>query len=185
MAEDFLPYGRQWIGEDDVEPVAETLRGDWLTTGPKVTEFEAELCRVGGTSAAVALNSGTAALHCAYAAAGVGPGDEVIVPALTLSATANAAMLLGAAVRFADIETEGLTIDVDSASRLITSRTKVLAAVAYAGHPVNYDRLRRLADESGILLVADACHSLGGVQGSSRGVAGRSDLFLVSPGQDL
>lgn len=159
---DFIPYGRQQIDEDDIAAVTAALRSDWLTTGPAVTRFEDALASRCGVKYATAVNSGTAALQCAYYAAGVTSRDEVIVPSLTFSATANAARHLGATVRFADVDPATLTISVESARARVNERTKAIVAVDYAGHPADYDALRELCRESGATLIADACHSLGG-----------------------
>ncbi|WP_198290362.1 DegT/DnrJ/EryC1/StrS family aminotransferase [Salinispora pacifica] len=156
-----LPYGRQSIIEDDVTAVAAVLRGDWLTTGPQVSAFEDDLARwTGGVGCAVVAN-GTAALHTAYAAAEVGPGDEVVVPPMTFVATASTAVALGAKVVFADVEEETFTLDPAAAAAAVTSRTRVVAAVDYAGHPADYDALRPALSGSDALLLADAAHSIG------------------------
>lgn len=157
----FLPYGRQCVDDRDIAAVTEVLRGDWLTTGPTIDRFEAGLVAATSAARAVAVSSGTAALHLAYAALGVGPGDEVIVPALTFSATANAALHLGADVRFADVDPATLTVDPASVASLVSPRTRVITAVDYAGHPADYDALRPIASSCGAHLLADACHSLG------------------------
>ena len=157
-----IPYGRQSIDDDDVAAVVEALRSDWLTTGPRVEEFEAAFADFVGARHAVAVGSGTAALHAAMFAAGVGPGDEVIVPAMTFVASANAAVFQGATPVFADVERETLLLDPKSAAGRITSRTKAIVAVDYAGQPCDYDALRALADSHGLRLIADACHALGG-----------------------
>lgn len=159
---DFLPYGHQSITEDDVAAVAEVLRGDWLTTGPAVARFEEDLAAHTGGTPAVAVTSGTAALHTAYAAAGVGPGDEVVTSPMTFVATASAAALLGASVVFADVEPDTGNLDPASARAALTDRTKVVAAVDYAGHPAELDTLARLAHDAGALLLEDAAHSIGG-----------------------
>lgn len=158
---DFLPYGRQSITEDDIEAVTAILRGDWLTTGPAVTRFEADLAAHTGGTPAIAVTSGTAALHVAYAAAGIGPGDEVVTSPLTFVATAAAAALHGATVVFADVEPETANLDPAAAHAALTPRTKVIAAVDYAGHPAELDALRTLADSADALLLEDAAHSLG------------------------
>ncbi|MFC5290680.1 DegT/DnrJ/EryC1/StrS family aminotransferase [Actinokineospora guangxiensis] len=152
-----LPYGRQSVDESDIAAVAAVLRGDWLTTGPAVTRFEADLAAWAGAPA-VAVTSGTAALHVAYAAAGVGPGDEVVCAPMTFVATAATAALHGATVVFADVEDEHLTLDPAAAAAAVTSRTRVVSAVDYAGHPADYDALR----PADALLLADAAHSVGG-----------------------
>src|SRR5262249_41543507 len=118
-----LPYGRQWIDEDDVTAVVDVLRSDWLTTGPKVAEFEGAFAEAVGARHAVAVSSGTAALHAAVYAAGIGPGDEVIVPAMTFAATANAVVFQGGTPVFADVDPETLLLDPTEVERRITPRT--------------------------------------------------------------
>src|SRR5579872_2943401 len=131
-APSFLPYGRQEIGDADVKAVVEALVSGWLTTGPRVSEFEQAFAARVGAREGVAVNSGTAALHCAMRALGVGPGDEVIAPAITFAASANAALYEGAKPVFADIEPDTLLIDPASVAARITSRTRAIVAVDYA-----------------------------------------------------
>lgn len=158
-----LPYGRQSINEQDVDAVAQVLRGDRLTTGPAVAKFEDELASVAGqASPAVAVTSGTAALHVAYAAAGVGPGDEVITTPLTFLATATCAAIHGATVVFADVTDDTGNLDPAAVESLVTDRTKVISGVDYAGHPMDAAGLRTVADRAGALLLEDAAHSIGG-----------------------
>lgn len=157
-----LPYGKQSIDKDDIEAVTEVLHSDWLTTGPKVVELEREFAVTTSTQEAVAVNSGTAALHCAMVGAGLGPGDEVIVPAITFVATANAAIYVGAQPVFADVNSETLLIDPDSIRQKITAKTKAIVAMDYGGQPCDYNTLRKIADDYDLTLISDACHSLGG-----------------------
>ncbi|HSN76313.1 MAG TPA: UDP-4-amino-4,6-dideoxy-N-acetyl-beta-L-altrosamine transaminase [Anaerolineae bacterium] len=157
-----LPYGRQWVDEDDIAAVIDVLRSDWLTTGPKVAEFEAAFAQFAGVKEAVAVSNGTAALHAAMYAIGIGPGDEVIVPPMTFAATANCVVYQGGTPIFADVEPDTLLIDPDQVAAKITPRTKAIIAVDYAGQPCDYDRLWAIADRHGLKLVADACHALGG-----------------------
>jgi len=157
-----LSYGRQSVDDDDVAAVVEVLRSDWLTTGPRVDAFEAAFAAFVGCRHAVAVASGTAALHCAYHAAGVGPGDEVVVPALTFAATANAAAYLGARPVFADVDPATLLLDPASVEARLSERTRVVTAVDYAGQPCDYAALRELTRHGGVSLLADACHALGG-----------------------
>ena len=179
---DFLPYGRQQIDEDDIAAVVEVLRGDWLTTGPKVGEFERDFAAFCGTAEAVAVSSGTAALHCLYHSAGIGPGDEVIVPSLTFAATANAALYCGATPVFADVEPDTLLIDPQSVRAKITPRTKAVVAVDYGGQPSDYGALRALQSEFGFQLFADACHALGGQwQGENVGGIAAASTFSLHP----
>ncbi|WP_336213031.1 DegT/DnrJ/EryC1/StrS family aminotransferase [Nonomuraea sp. LPB2021202275-12-8] len=174
-----LPYGRQSIAEDDVRAVTEVLRGDWLTTGPAVGRFEAELARWTGGVPCLAVTSGTAALHVAYVAAGIGPGDEVITSPLTFVATAATAALRGARVVFADVQPDTGNLDPDSAAALVTGRTRAITAVDYAGHPADYDELRALAVRCGALLIGDAAHSIGSTY-RDRPVGGLADLTTFS-----
>jgi len=133
-----IPYGRQFVAEEDVAAVCSVLRSDWLTTGPKVAEFENTVGNFVGAKHAVALSSGTAALHAAMFALGVRPGDEVIVPPITFAATANCILFMGGTPVFADIEPETLLIDPIQVEAKITDRTKAVIAVDYAGHPCNW-----------------------------------------------
>ncbi|MCL5966104.1 MAG: UDP-4-amino-4,6-dideoxy-N-acetyl-beta-L-altrosamine transaminase [Deltaproteobacteria bacterium] len=174
-----IPYGRQSIDEEDIRAVLEVLRSDWLTTGPKVTEFEELFARKVGASHAVAVSSGTAALHVAACALGIGPGDEVIVPAMTFAATANCVVFQGGTPVFADVDPETLLLDPDSAEARITRRTRAIIAVDYAGQPCDYDALRALADRNGLVLADDACHALGGMY-KGKPVGSLADLSTFS-----
>lgn len=174
-----LPYGRQSISQDDIEAVTAVLQSDWLTTGPMVAAFETELSKLAGGHRAVTVTSGTAALHVAYTAAGVQPGDEVITTPMTFVATASMATLVGAEVLFADIEPDTGLIDPSAVESLTTERTKIIAAVDYAGHPADYDRLQAAADTVGALTLADAAHSIGG-SSHGRPVGDLADLTTFS-----
>jgi UDP-4-amino-4,6-dideoxy-N-acetyl-beta-L-altrosamine transaminase len=176
---DFLPYGRQSVVEEDIEAVAEVLRGDWLTTGPGVKRFEEGLAEYTGGTPTVAVTSGTAALHVAYYAAGIEPGDEVVTSPMTFVATAATASLLGAKIVFADVEEDTANLDVAAAKAAMTSRTKVVAAVDYAGHPAELGQLHDLAHEAGALLLEDAAHSVGG-SWQGRPVGSIADLTTFS-----
>jgi perosamine synthetase len=177
-----IPYGRQSVDDDDVQAVVEVLRGSWLTTGPNVERFEREVAAVAGVKHAVAVSSGTAALHCAMHALGVGPGDEVIVPAITFVATANAAVFEGATPVFADVEPDTLTIDPRSVEARITPRTKAIVGVDYAGQPCDWSALRSIATRHGLPLVADGCHALGAeYMGSSVGSLAAMTTFSFHP----
>ncbi|WP_326819976.1 DegT/DnrJ/EryC1/StrS family aminotransferase [Streptosporangium sp. NBC_01756] len=156
-----LPYGRQSIDERDIEGVLDVLRGEWLTTGPAVDAFERELTAWTGGVPCVSVTSGTAALHTAYAAAGVGAGDEVVTSPITFVATASTAVMLGARVVFADVEEDTANLDPDAVEAVIGPRTRAVTAVDYAGHPAEYDVLRKIASRAGAVLVADAAHSVG------------------------
>ena len=161
MSERYVPYGRQLIEDDDVAAVAAALRSDYLTTGPLVGEFEKAIAAVASVRNAVSFNSGTAALHAAYHSLGVGPGDEVVTSPLTFAATTNAALYCGARPVFADVDPDTGLLDPSAAEAAITSRTKAIVAVDYAGTPASYDALADLARRRAVALVADAAHSLG------------------------
>lgn len=157
-----IPYGRQSIDADDIEMVVKVLKGDWLTTGPAVREFEDAISAyVGGGVSSVSVTSGTAALHVAYAAFGIEAGDEVVTTPLTFVATAAAAALLGARVVFADIDPYTGNLDVAAAEAAITSKTRAIAAVDYAGMPVNGAAFRDLAKRNDSYFLQDAAHSIG------------------------
>jgi UDP-4-amino-4,6-dideoxy-N-acetyl-beta-L-altrosamine transaminase len=166
-----LPYGRQWVDEDDIAAVAAALRSDFLTTGPLVGRFEAGLVEKTGAPCAAAVSSGTAALHAAYAVIGLGPGDEVVMPPMTFAATANAALYVGARPVFADVDPVTANLDAAAAAAAVTSRTRAIVAVDYSGRPADYEALRAVADRHGTRLLADAAHSLGArYRGRSVGV---------------
>ncbi|MCB9850407.1 MAG: UDP-4-amino-4,6-dideoxy-N-acetyl-beta-L-altrosamine transaminase [Phycisphaerales bacterium] len=156
-----LPYGRQTIAEDDIAAVVRVLRSDWLTTGPAVTEFEQAFAAVTGAESAVSVSSGTAALHAMMHALRIGPGDEVIVPTMTFAGTANAVRFAGGQPVFADVDAATLLIDPDSVAARIGPRTRAIVAVDYAGQPCDYDALSDIAQDKGLALLSDACHSLG------------------------
>lgn len=182
VRDSLLPYGRQSINEEDIEAVAAILRSDWLTTGPNVGEFERAFAAFAGTSEAVAVSSGTAALHATMFALDIKEGDEVIVPDLTFAASANCVMFQGGTPIFADVDPDTLLLDVASANSKITSRTKAIIAVDYAGQPCDYEALRTLASRQGLALVADACHSLGGAcNGNPVGSLADLNAFSLHP----
>ena len=174
-----IPYGRQDITEGDIAAVTAVLRSDWLTTGPAVERFEQDLQAVTGDTPCVAVSSGTAALHTAYAALGIGPGDEVITPPITFVATQAAAIHLGATVVFADVRPDTATIDPAAVEAAITPRTKAIVAVDYAGHPADMDELRAIADRHGLYLVEDAAHSIGSTY-KDRPVGSLADVTTLS-----
>jgi UDP-4-amino-4,6-dideoxy-N-acetyl-beta-L-altrosamine transaminase len=158
---DFLPYGRQWVDDDDIAAVTAVLRSDYLTTGPAVVAFEESLVAATGARNAVAVNSGTSALHAMYFAAGLEPGDEVITSPLTFAATANAALYLGADVRFVDVAPDTGNLDPTLVREAITDRTRLVVSVDFAAHPADYDELHAATQGSRATVVADAAHSLG------------------------
>jgi len=156
-----LPYGRQSIEEDDVQAVVDVLRSDWLTTGPKVGEFEEAFAARVGAKYAVSFSSGTAALHGAAFAAGLKPGDEAITTPMTFAATANCVLYQGASPVFADISADTLNLDPEKVAALITPRTRAILPVDYAGHPADLDAILELAARHRVVVIEDACHALG------------------------
>jgi perosamine synthetase len=179
VRETMLPYGHQWIGEDDIAAVVEVLRSDWVTTGPKVGEFEQAFADFVGVRQTVAVSNGTAALHAAMYAIGIGPGDEVIVPPMTFAASANCVVFRGGTPVFADVDLDTLLLDPDQIEAKITPRTKAIVAVDYTGQACDYDALRAIADRHGLILMADACHALGGSY-KGRPVGSLADLSTFS-----
>ena len=156
-----INYGRHWIEEDDINAVVETLKGDFLTCGPKITEMEQVLCDYTGAKYAVAISNGTAALHCACLAAGIGSGDEVITTPITFAASANCALYCGAMPVFADINPETYNIDPKSIREHITDKTKAVVAVDFTGQVVEMEEIRKICEEYHLILIEDAAHSLG------------------------
>jgi perosamine synthetase len=179
VRETLLPYGRQCIDDAEVQAVVEVLNSDWLTTGPKVDEFEERVAGWVGAQHAVSFSSGTAALHGAAFAAGLGPGDEAITTPLTFCATANCVLYQGATPVFADVSGDTLNIDPAEVSRKVNFRTKAIIAVDYAGHPAALDELRELAKGNGALLIEDACHALGAEYRGKR-LGGMADMTAFS-----
>jgi perosamine synthetase len=175
----FLPYGRQYLDKDDEQAVLDALRSDYLTTGPRVEAFERALADFCGAQYAAAVSNGTAALHGAMFALGVGPGDEVIVPPMTFAATANCVAYMGATPVFADVDPETLLIDPASVEQKISPRTRGIIAVDFAGLPCDYDALRKIADEKELFLAADGCHAIGAAL-RGRPVGSLADLTVFS-----
>lgn len=155
-----IPYGRHYIDDNDIAAVVSALKSDWLTTGPLVEEFESALEKVVGAPC-IAVSSGTAALHCAYAAIDLQPGDEVITPPITFIATQATAALFGAKIVFADVQSDTANIDPQAVEAALTTKTKAIVAVDYAGHPADLDELRAIADKHKIFLIEDGAHSIG------------------------
>lgn len=156
-----IPYSRQSIDRDDIQAVSDVMQSPWLTTGPAVVEFEAAIAEYVNMDFAVSFSSGTAALHGMMHAAGIQPGDEVIVPAITFVATSNAVLFQGATPIFADVDPDTLLIDIQDVERKVTSNTRAIIAVDYAGQPCDYAQLRRLCQKHDLLLLSDSSHSLG------------------------
>jgi dTDP-4-amino-4,6-dideoxygalactose transaminase len=173
-----IPYGRHSINEADIIAVVSALKSDWLTTGPLIEEFEEALTNTVGAPC-ISVSSGTAALHCAFAAIGLEPGDEVITPPITFIATQATAARFGATIIFADIQSDTANVDPQAVEAAITSRTKAIVAVDYAGHPADLDELRVIADRHGIYLIEDAAHSIGSIY-KGRAVGSIADITTFS-----
>src|SRR5580704_8807589 len=177
-----LPYGRQSLDDADIQAVVEVLKSDWLTTGPKVGEFEERFAAWVGARRAVSFSSGTAALHGAAFAAGLEAGDEAITTPMTFCATANCILYQGATPVFADVSPDTLNLDPKEVSKKVSARTKAIFAVDYAGHPAALDELGQLAQVPQgrrPLLIEDACHALGAEYRGKR-VGGIADMTVFS-----
>jgi len=157
----FLPYGRQSIDDADIQAVVDVLRSDWLTTGPKVGEFEEAFAARVGAAYAVSFSSGTAALHAAAFAAGLKAGDEAITTPMTFAATANCVLYQGATPVFADVCADTLNLDPEKFALKISSKTRAVLPVDYAGHPADLKVIVDLAQKHGLTVIEDACHALG------------------------
>lgn len=179
MREKPLSYGKQCIEQDDIDAVVETLKSDYLTCGPKITELEEELCRLTQAKYAAAVSNGTAALHIAAMAAGFGPGDEVIVSPVTFAASANCVLYCGAKPVFADIDPETYNISPESVRKCITPRTKGIVAVDFTGQAVQLDEIKQICKENHLILIEDAAHSMG-TKYAGRPVGSIADMTCFS-----
>lgn len=179
MTKPFIPYARQSLDEDDINAVVEVLRGNWLTQGPKIEEFEKNISRRVGANFGVAVATGTAALHCACFAAGVGPGDEVITSPITFAASGNCALFLGAEVKFVDIRPDTYCLDPNKLSEAINKKTKAIIPVDYTGQPADMDEINEIASHHGITVISDAAHSLGATY-KERPVGSLADMSVFS-----
>jgi dTDP-4-amino-4,6-dideoxygalactose transaminase len=180
-----IPYGRHKIDDNDIDFVMKSLKSDWLTTGPLVENFENEVERVSGAPA-VSVTSGTAALHCAYAAIELKPGDEIITPPITFIATQATAAFFGAQIVFADVFNDTANIDPRSVEKAITSKTKAIVAVDYAGHPADMKELREIADNHKVKLIEDASHSFGSIyRGHKIGTLADITTFSFYPTKNI
>jgi len=186
VRETLLPYGRQSIDESDIQAVVETLRSDWLTTGPRVAEFEEAIAAWVGAKYAVSFSSGTAALHAAAFTCGLQAGDEAITSPLTFAATANCVLYQGAMPVFADVLEGTLNLDPEQVAARITARTKAILPVDYGGHPADLDSILQLADRHGLIVIEDACHALGAdYRGRRVGSVAHMTVFSFHPVKHL
>lgn len=179
MRESYLVFGSPAIGEEEIAEVLATIRSGWLGTGPKTHLFERRFAEYTGSAHCVATSSCTAALHLAMLAAGIGAGDEVIVPAMTFGATANAVLHAGATPVFADVGEDDMNLDLEQVRRRISRRTRAVVPVHFHGRPVDCSGLRALADEHGLLVIADAAHAIE-ARFDGRPVAAWADLSCYS-----
>lgn len=161
MRKDFLPYCRPDVHDDEIAAVSESMLNGWLTTGPKVHEFEQAFAAASGVKHAIAVNSCTAALHIGLLAAGVGPGDEVITPSLTFVAGAQCTMEIGATPVFCDVDYDTFTAGVEHFEAALTPRTKAIIAMPYGGRPMDMRAIAAWANERGIVVIEDAAHAAG------------------------
>jgi len=181
-----LPYGRQTIDAGDIQAVVDTLRSNWLTTGPKINEFEEAFAAWVGARYAVSFSSGTAALHGAAFSAGLEAGDEAITSPLTFAATSNCVLYQGAKPVFADVMPDTLNLDPEQVRLAITPRTKALLPVDYAGHPAELDAMLETAERNGMTVIEDACHALGALyRGQRVGSVSHMTVFSFHPVKHL
>lgn len=174
-----IPYGKQTIDQDDIQAVVDVLKSDFLTTGPKIAEFEQTVADYVGAKYAVAISNGTSALHAACFAAGIGPGDEVITTPLTFAASANCVLYCGGTPVFADVDPKTYNIDPEDIRRKITDRTKAIIAVHLAGQPCDMDAIHSIAREHGLIVIEDGAHALGSVYKGKK-VGSMSDMTTFS-----
>lgn len=174
-----IPYGKQTIDQDDIQAVVDVLQSDFLTTGPKIAEFEQTVADYVGAKYAVAISNGTSALHAACFAAGIGPGDEVITTPLTFAASANCVLYCGGTPVFADVDPKTYNIDPEDIRRKITDKTKAIIAVHLAGQPCDMDAIHSIAREHGLIVIEDGAHALGSVYKGKK-VGSMSDMTTFS-----
>lgn len=176
---EFLPLCKPAIGDEEIQEVVACLKGGWLTSGPRVLKFEEEFARHVGARHAIALSSGTAGFHLAFQALGIGAGDEVITPSLTHVAVVNMIVLAGATPVFVDVDPVTLNVDLDAVEQAVTTRTRAIVPVHFAGLPCDLAALQRIAQPHGITIIEDASHAAGATIGGKT-IGGISDLTVFS-----
>ena len=179
MTEKFIPYSRQSIDQSDIDAVIEVLKTDWMTQGPKIVEFENELANRVESKYAVAVATGTAALHCACFAAGLKPGDEIITSPITFAASGNCALYLGATVKFVDIRKDTYCMDYEKLESAITKKTKAIIPVDYTGQPCDMYEINSIAKKNNITVIEDAAHALG-AKYKDKSVGSLADMSIFS-----
>lgn len=184
--DEMLAFSRPHVGEGEISEVMDVLRSGWLTTGPRVEQFERDLSAMLDGAEVVALNSGTAALHLAVLAAGLGPGDEVITTPMTWPATANMVMLAGATPVFVDIDRHTLNLRPELVAAAVTERTRAILPVHFAGLSCDMEALGGIAAEHGLVIIEDAAHALGATCGETVcGLAGLAGCFSFHPSKPI
>ena len=176
---EFLPYGHQWIENDDIKAVTDVLKTDWITQGPKVAEFEELITNYCNAKYAVAFSSGTAALHAATFAAGISNSNEVITTPITFAADGNCILFVGGTVKFADVKFDTHNIDPEKIQEIINSKTKAIIPVDYTGQPCDIDEINDIAKEHNLVVIQDAAHSIGSEYRGKK-VGGLTDLTIFS-----
>jgi perosamine synthetase len=179
VREKLLPYGKQFVDQKDIDAVIDVLQSDWLTTGPNILEFEKQFSERVGATYGVAVNSGTAGLHCAVYAAGVESGDEVITSPITFMATANCIRYQGAKVVFADVESDTLNIDPEKIKECLSPKTRAIIAVDFTGQPANLEAIGKIAQDNNLVFIEDAAHALGAIY-KNRPVGSIADITTFS-----
>lgn len=176
-----IPYGRQWVDSSDIREVIKVLKSDWLTQGPKIKEFEDALCKYTGAKYAVAVSSGTAALHISCLAASIKRGDEVITSPITFVASANSILYCGGKPVFADIQKDTVNIDPEEIKKKINPNTRAIIPVHFAGHPCDLEEIKEIAEKHNLLIIEDASHALGAEYKKSKiGSCKYSDMTVFS-----
>lgn len=179
MRDTYLPYGKQMLDEADIEAVIKVLKGNYLTTGPMIKQFEERIAEYVGAKYAVAFTNGTAALHGACFGAGIGEGDEVITSPITFAASANCVLYQGGTVVFADIEQQTYNIDPLEIEKKITPNTKAIIPVHFTGQPAQLDVIHRIAQEHNLIVIEDAAHALGATYKGEK-IGKLSDMTMFS-----
>ncbi len=182
MNNDFIPYARQSLDDDDIEAVVKVLKSDWLTQGPKIAAFEKAIAERVGARHGIAVATGTAALHCACFAAGIGPGDEIITTPITFAASGNCALFLGGSVRFVDIRPDTYCLDPAKLEAAISPRTKAIIPIDYTGQPCDIDEINAIASRHGLTVIQDSAHALGATyKGKPLGALSDMTIFSFHP----
>ncbi|PDY92854.1 UDP-4-amino-4,6-dideoxy-N-acetyl-beta-L-altrosamine transaminase [Bacillus toyonensis] len=182
VRENYLPYGQQQIDEYDIQAVVDVLKGDFLTTGPMVQQFEEAIAKYVGAKYAVSFSNGTAALHAACYAAGITEGDEVITTPMTFVASANCILYQGGQPVFADIDNETYNISPKSIEEMITNKTKAIIPVHFTGQPVELEAIQKIAKENNLIIIEDAAHALGATYKNKKiGSIGDMTMFSFHP----